>query len=167
MIVLRKGKEEFKKGPNINEMERILKGEIMGDIRKMRYRAWDIRNKKMRNVSEIRWLSDGSVRINIADDIGDRPLLHIPNYEGNELKEFEIMKYIDFKDKKDVEIYEGDILRDGNWDIYVVWDEEHARYAYLCTEWVVTQGKMIMISREGLSKYEVIGNIYEKPELLK
>jgi len=83
-------------------------------------------------------------------------------------RKVELMQYTGLKDKNGKEIYEGDILhQDAFWDIYIVWDDKHSRFAYLCTDWVVTQGDPISILSDQLSKFEVIGNIYENPELLK
>lgn len=77
-------------------------------------------------------------------------------------------QYTDLKDKNGKEICEGDILhRDGYWDIYIVWDDKHARFGWLCTDWVVTQGKITMVSIEMLQEYEIVGNIHENHELLE
>ena len=78
--------------------------------------------------------------------------------------EIEVMQYTGLKDKNGKEIYEGDVLHcDGFWNLYAVWDEENARFAFLCTDWVVTQGHPI---QPNISSYCIIGNIYENPELL-
>jgi hypothetical protein len=78
--------------------------------------------------------------------------------------EIELMQYTGLKDKNDKEIYEGDVIYcDGYWNLYAVWDEENARFAFLCTDWVVTQGHPI---QPNISSYCIIGNIYENPELL-
>lgn len=87
-----------------------------------------------------------------------------------------IMMYTGLKDKNGKEIYEGDILATSNkesdgitdqWTLdengytKVLWDEENARFTY--SLWFPTDDTD---SIYGWQYVEVIGNIYENPELL-
>lgn len=70
------------------------------------------------------------------------------------------LQYTGLKDKNGKEIYEGDILRTDNVEIEYV--EYFPAYASFCR---VYQNHVYEINDNG--NYEVIGNIYENPELLR
>ena len=79
-----------------------------------------------------------------------------------------IMQFTGLHDKNGKEIWEGDVVR---WLKYPetlgqVWWQNHA--AYFAIDWSASKGfyegnPPIQFSRE----FEVLGNIYENPELLK
>lgn len=103
----------------------------------------------------------------------------------NERDEYELLQYTGLKDKNGKEIYEGDILvtwinvteelnlgfeiRKGfrvisTW--IIKWSENTPSW---CIEQVLIDGSRMesgMISNEYLTNFEIIGNIYENPELL-
>ena len=125
--------------------------------REIKFRAWDKKNKimggvwGMNKVSLCLWgelENDGSWR-----DIG----------------EFEIMQYTNLKDKNGVEIYEGDIV------LNPIRDEKELGITDRRWEVKFYQGGFHLFEtdsvcadfREWWEQVEVIGNIYENPELLK
>ena len=81
--------------------------------------------------------------------------------------EIELMQFTGIKDKNSKEIYEGDILRSGNKEgvSFVVWGLDGWRF----NSWMPESMDLyphVNITR-GREIAEVIGNIYENPELIK
>lgn len=71
-----------------------------------------------------------------------------------------VMQYTGLKDKNGIEIYEGDIVKAGDGlAYYVYYDEDYASFRL--------RRKNAKYALDLYLKCEVIGNIYENPELLK
>jgi uncharacterized phage protein (TIGR01671 family) len=86
------------------------------------------------------------------------------------------MQFTGLKDKNGREIYEGDIVRLWEWRVEylpsepfeyakakVVWDDESAAFFY---EKFTEPGTPWMMN-DDIEGVEVIGNVYENPDLLK
>ena len=72
-----------------------------------------------------------------------------------------VMQYTGLKDKNGVEIYEGDICKRGKWKPAVVeWDSENCLFDF-------KDSYNLTLMKSKSSELEVIGNIYENPELLQ
>lgn len=71
-----------------------------------------------------------------------------------------LMQYTGLKDKNGVEIYEGDIIECDNEKHLISWNNEQSGF------WPFTTRIGNLYERIRLG-FEVIGNIYENPELLK
>jgi len=69
-----------------------------------------------------------------------------------------IMQYTGLKDRNGKEIYEGDILRGRSGFYPVSWDIEYASF--------MAVNNYAFINTSSWCKKEIIGNIYENPELL-
>jgi len=130
-------------------------------MREIKFRAWDKKNKKM--------LYPGNEWYDICCGAieGVLAIPHSSVYDGveNKSKEWIPMQYTGLKDKNGREIYEGDIVRFKDW-----WDEEmvgEVRYSEKDMAFTIVNdfwdGFPIMYADD----LEVIGNIYENPELLE
>lgn len=149
--------------------------------REIKFRAWDNMTKSMYQVRDIDFLANreiNSIRLVIGiqtseDDIDfDFPIRRSGEYE--------LMQFTGLKDKNGKEIYEGDILKlDDGRIAQVVWydtgwyieSNPHSKMekSFSKIDRKDNEYSVILLSAERYGKLkhsEVIGNIYENPELL-
>lgn len=142
--------------------------------REIKFRAWDKKNNLMRPqygvLAKIEWSAGYKTnRIGVyeyvqTDENGNG------DWDGFELEEgeFELMQFTGLKDKNGKDIYEGDIVR-----LLETVSEDDPAYPYYCDTmevvysdgWVrfgLFDGGAILNFPQNI---EVIGNIYENPEL--
>ena len=125
-------------------------------MRDIKFRAWDEDLKRILKVKEI----DFEHRI-VTLEISESAIKKIS------FEDVELLQYTGLKDKGDKEIYEGDIFVRNNHKFEVVWDS--TRFIGLDND---RSGKGYCCCvdshyKDGSSSVEVIGNIYENPELLE
>jgi len=139
---------------------------------KPKYRAWNIKYKRMDEVATLNWLGDGSLGYNgrKSGEIFSGGV----NQSGYDA-EFVLLAYIGSNDKNEIEIYDGDVVRlmiyGQTVDVEIVnrLDTKN-QYGHGCVSTSTFIGYSLSIDgkvENVFSTCEVIGNIYENPELLQ
>jgi uncharacterized phage protein (TIGR01671 family) len=123
--------------------------------------------KKIYQINTIQWYSTGKVnRVTAIYEDGETTKWLYPNN-----KNIVLLQYTGLKDKNGKEIYEGDILNslyrsDGCKGIYEVqWSD--IRASFFAKRHGEHQQMLVSIFPSDLQRCEIIGNIYENPDLLK
>jgi uncharacterized phage protein (TIGR01671 family) len=133
--------------------------------REIKFRAWDKRLKEMQFTIEMHQYKDGSMGIQIGDSLAVR-----------DDDDFILMQYTGLKDKNGKEIYEGDVIRYTK-NKHLIYPNfttviEYYKYSFgfRLQNSFNTYDPFCLhdeIEIDFLPYIEVIGNIYENPELLK
>ncbi len=124
--------------------------------REIKFRAWDNIVKSMFNMVEIISYKDGSMSFQIGDSFSG---LRTP-------KDAIIMQYTGLKDKNGKEIYEGDILLMPCGGIIEIFFDVTSFNARVIKESAECTNSYYPMWYFWDINSEVIGNIYENPELL-
>ena len=112
--------------------------------RTIKFRAWDKEGKEMFRVKTLNFISDGHLVV-----IGEGGGVSTPYCE--------VMQFTGLLDKNRNEIYEGDIVKHSeHWADRRMISEATMIYPWYCGDWSVEP-----------EDCEVIGNIYENPELIE
>lgn len=119
--------------------------------REIKFRAWRKKSKEMCDVSEIDFTNSF---VELWHDT-------TTDYTQNLLKDVELMQYTGLKDKNGKEIYEGDVVKFADWKPKVI---EFGTCGFIGFGLKNTEKFLMNYDSENL---EVIGNIYENPDLLK
>jgi uncharacterized phage protein (TIGR01671 family) len=131
--------------------------------REIKFRTWVYGRERMYEVAGFAF----------GDEVGDVEILDEESGEymcyNSKKKECEVMQYTGLKDKNGKEIYEGDIVKRVNgvydWPEIEVIEFYNGNIAKGCSPFIET-GMSGWQSAEG-DDCEVIGNIYENPNLIE
>jgi len=107
-------------------------------MRELKFRAWDTKKNKMWDMEELGYF--------MFDNITEAET------KFNSI----LMQFTGLKDKNDKEVYEGDIL------LNKCYGERQ-----IIVKWVTDGFNASSHSMGGIKQCEVIGNIYENPELIQ
>lgn len=139
---------------------------VGGEVREIKFRAWDKGNKKM--IEYVDRLTFGPNRLSPKFSVGN---------DICEEKNIILMQYTGLKDKNGREIYEGDILGVPNptmrYEVkFGCFNNKEDFDNIQCGVGFYLEDSMGSSSIQSLqfnenTTLEVIGNIYENPELLK
>lgn len=133
-------------------------------MREIEFRAWHKKYKYIERVADISF-NRGVVNLNGADI--------------SKIEDVELMQYTGLKDKNGVKIFEGDIVNNGeSGNLIVLWSDKYQSFiinektGYVFNEEIDDR----LCDCDDIEEYEpfeykcvsyeVIGNIYENPELL-
>ena len=132
-------------------------------MREIKFRAWIKEDKKMENVKTMDF-TDKTIRCLKKNEFINAYLLRRVSFDNVEL-----MRYTGLKDKNGKEIYDGDIVLvelcgTSTWYKTVVEFKEGAFIASL-----IDREDYIYIFNRGFDSndFEILGNVYENPELLE
>lgn len=130
-------------------------------MREIKFRAWDKEFAEMNRVTSINFIDE------FNKNKGYEGVVYLEGYiDAIPLSEIELMQYTGLKDKNGKEIFEGDILLYLRKSKRIVSYKNGAfiRYYENYNEYLLYDS---FIEDGYLTDYEVIGNIYENPELLE
>ena len=127
----------------------IIGGYYMRDIK---FRVWDNERNTMFNSKSVD-IDFFEGKIEITSDT-----IRYDEVYTDEIKDFELMQYVGCKDKNNKEIYEGDIVK----------TKEHiGQIIYSKGMFFIDVKEDFYLPIYNVTEFmEVIGNIYENPELL-
>ena len=137
--------------------------------REIKFRIWDKKSKKMRNVESIGF---GMIGIStkgypVVNALGRNCIENEDILIHRENGEYELMRYTGLKDKNSVDIYEGDIIKYGKNIFLIVYSENIASFT---VDFKRTDKKVNCypnVNKGTMLNAEVIGNIYTNKELLE
>ena len=138
-------------------------------MRPIKFRVWDKDAKKMHPVGNITF--DPELEVSVLN-YNSESFSVVPKYQPHLV----LMQYTGLEDSEDQEIFEGDILKvtadDGfayvaevkyfGGDDYPAFD-----LASVPAPWNYDSNVLATIAQAGVETCEVVGNIYENPELLE
>jgi len=124
-------------------------------MREIKFRAWVKEKKAIFEVILIDYVTKKVTYI--VERTG-----HLLNIRHDKFNDVELMQYTGLKDKNGKEIYEGDIVTLHNSKYKVIFNSKEARFVLRDDEFEMN----IPFTNNNNERMEIIGNVYENPELL-
>lgn len=119
-------------------------------MREIKFKAWDRLKKEVcHKIGCVYVALEGSIVEVFNDD------------ETDVSGRYELMQFTGLRDRNGKEIYEGDVIKFDNRLFLVFWDQERAAF-----ENATDGGSFMNQPTIEALKIEVVGNIYENPELM-
>lgn len=139
--------------------------------REIKFRAWSKRHNQMWGVASLSWIIDSSYEepeLDIAPNVqavGATDGRAVSKVGMNPAKDIILMQYTGLCDKNGTDIYEGDIVKNPDGVAPVAWLSDGYVLSGLDAGDSMWETQPLMY--HPISDIEVIGNIYENPELLE
>ena len=138
-------------------------------MRDIKFRAWNTEDKVM--IEWIDMLKHKGVMWSVLGNTTVTRFMHQDDTIGETAPLYRVMQFTGLQDIKGVDIYEGDIVRPTSGVVGSISIVFH-NGAFTCTDgachwWMVSDSTSMPKEFGSDTDMEVIGNIYETPELLK
>lgn len=139
-------------------------------MRPIKFRAWD---KQLLNMADVT-----TIGINfgmgyscyegepVVENITTEDIKGLPLHVGGNDTRFIIMQSTGLKDKNGKEIYEGDIVKSGFYGTEMICEVKYEKFSDCCTGGIGFVAMYDESTYVDFEECEVIGNIYENPELI-
>jgi len=135
-----------------------------------KFRAWDKLEKKMYSPSEIESIPNDNDEIGIISLVNNGQFTHLAGHYVRLKSCIELMQFIGLKDKNNKEIFEGDIVSCYSWfdGMGEKSDEKDIIVVEMNFDTTITEKSQGGPDGQDMFEdIEVIGNIFENPELAK
>ena len=142
-------------------------------MRMIDFRAWDKKKSEIVDVMDIDFSGKKVGVCNVPKRMFRAGRLHTIHSIERNWSEVELMQYTGLKDKNDTEIFEGDIVKWSRFCMDFNLENYEERSDNFVVEWDVYNTGFVLgdgevfLYKDISSELEVIGNVYENPELLE
>jgi uncharacterized phage protein (TIGR01671 family) len=131
-------------------------------MREIKFRVWDIYRNRMKTLKTISFGFSPKKEHLITATSENGDVTDLSN-------RFVLLQYTGLKDKNGKEIYDGDIMENS---LIIKWNQLHNCFGYFSNNGFVKEILSNVYDSKGNLTYcyvgfEIIGNIYENPELLQ